>query len=186
VLSSYWLLTLGVATALVLAIAAIYLWRRRRRPSVARALRSVGVQALHDILVPNGMGGQIHIAHLLLTARGLVVLDVKAYRGTVFASDRMDEWAVIGERRFSFPNPQHALYDRVAAVRQLVSDVPVAGHILFEQGADFSRGGRPRDVLLPADLEDLYKKPSAIELERVVGAFAAHWEKIKQAVDYGL
>ena len=38
--------------------------------------------------------------------------------GAVFGGDQMIEWTVIGKkRRFTFANPQHALYDRMAAVR---------------------------------------------------------------------
>ena len=96
------------------------------------------------MLVPDGMGGQIQIEHLLLTANGLVVVDVKAFEGTIFASDRMEEWTVIGrDGRFTFPeSAQSTLYDRVAALRQLVRDVPVVGLVLFAPGADFRRAGR--------------------------------------------
>ena len=35
-------------------------------------------------LVSDGMGGEIHIEHLLLTGKGLVVLDVKTITGVAF------------------------------------------------------------------------------------------------------
>jgi len=38
----------------------------------------------------------------------------------------MSDWTVMGRgRRFTFDNPQPALYDRIAAVKALVGDVPV-------------------------------------------------------------
>lgn len=138
---------------------------------------------LQDVLVPDGMGGQIQLEHLLLTANGLVVIDVKAFDGTIFASDRMEEWTVIGERgRFTFPNPLGTLYDRVAALKQHVRDVPVVGYVLFSPGADFSKG-RPRDVVLPAELMELHRKPERAELERLMGAFTPHWDKIKTVIE---
>ena len=90
--------------------------------------------------------GQIHLEHLLLTAKGLVVIDVKDVPGAVFASDRMDDWTVIHtQRRYSFPNPQGPLLDRVAAVRHSGSEMcPVAGHVLFSDQADLSKG-RPEN-----------------------------------------
>ena len=177
----YWVWALGAAV-LVAAGFALGRWRRRGGENPARALDAIAMAALHDVLVPDGMGGQIHVAHLLLTVRGLVVIDVKAHRGVIFASDRMQEWTVIADRRRSaFPNPQPSLYDRVAAVRLLVKEIPVTGHILFGSGADFSKG-RPRDVLLVSELEAHYRKPPRAEVNRLMEAFAPHWERIRDVL----
>jgi hypothetical protein len=152
----------------------------RRAAQVEKRFRSIAVDALVDVIVPNGMGGEIHLDHVLLTARGLVVLDIKEVRGTVFASDRMDDWTVMGNNnRFTFANPQPALYDRVAAVRSVVPDVPVAGHVLFNDHADFSKG-TPREVIQPIGLLELYRKPAKEELRSLVDAFRPHWERLKE------
>ena len=143
-ISEYWI---WVATAAVVLAAGAFLWRRAwlrgRGPMLEQALRVVAIDHLRDVLLPDGMGGQIQVEHLLLTGNGIVVIDVKAFEGTIFASDRMEEWTVIGRRgRFTFPNPQGTLYDRVAALRQLVRDVPVAGLVLFSLSE--ARQTRPR------------------------------------------
>ena len=179
--SQYWPLVGAFVAAAIAVAALLYLRWRKRGPPLAQALHSVAIERLHNVLVPDGMGGQIQIEHLLLTANGLVVVDVKAFEGTIFASDRMEEWTVIGrEGRFTFPNPQSTLYDRVAALRQLVRDVPVVGHVLFAPGADFSKG-RPRDVVLPAELIERYRKPERADVERLMDAFAPHWDQVKSA-----
>ena len=78
---------------------------------------------------------------MLLTQRGLLVVDLLDHPGAVFGGDQMIEWTVIGKkRRFTFANPQHALYDRMAAVRQLTGDVPVDGRVLFTLRSDFPEG----------------------------------------------
>jgi hypothetical protein len=147
------------------------------------AVKSVAIDSIHDIVLPDGMGGLIHVEYLLLTARGLLVIDVKRFEGIIFASDRMDDWTVISKQgRYTCPNPQGTLYDRVAAVKRLVRDVPVMGFVLFAAGADFSKG-RPRDVLLPAELTDGYKKPDRSEIERLTEAFAMHWERVRDAAE---
>lgn len=141
----------------------------------------MAVDRLEDVWLPDGMGGHIHVEHLLLTARGILVINVKRYEGTVFASDRMNEWTVMGKQgRFAFPNPQGALYDRVAAVRQLIRDVQVTGIILFPSTADFSKG-RPKDVILTAELVEQYRKPERSDVERLTDAYAPHWERIREA-----
>jgi len=170
--------------ALVLLLVGLWWWRRRQRHGsrrrMERALQTVSVEMLEDVLIPDGMGGQIHLERLLLTGQGLVVLDLKDVPGAVFASDRMDDWTVIHtERRYSFPNPQGPLFDRVAAVRQLARDIPVAGHVLFSDRADLSKG-HPRTVLQPADLLARYQKPSKADLAPVMDAFYPHWERVRR------
>jgi hypothetical protein len=179
----YWA-ALAAAFVVVIALLGWWLgWFRRRGPLLGRALQEVAIDRIQDVLVPDGMGGQIHIEHLLLTANGLVVVDVKEFEGTIFASDRMEEWTVIGKQgRYTFPNPLGTLYDRVAALRQLSRDLPVDGHVLFAPGADFSKG-RPKDVVLPAELLSHYRKPEAAELERLQAAFGPHWDRLKSVLE---
>ena len=159
------------------------LWRRNRGPELARALEAVAIERLQNILLPDGMGGHIQVEHLLLTGQGLLVIDAKSFAGTIFASERMADWTVIGKQgRFTFPNPLGTLYDRVAALKQLVRDVPVAGYVLFAGGADFTKG-RPRDVLSAAELVERYRRPDQADLERLLVAFAPHWDRVKAAIE---
>jgi hypothetical protein len=179
----YWILLGVLAVVAMLALAITRGWLRRRGPMLKQALHAVAIDRVQDVLLPDGMGGQIQIEHLLLTGNGLLVIDVKAFQGTIFASDRMAEWTVISSAgRFTFPNPLGTLYDRVAALRQLVRDVPVAGFVLFAAGADFTKG-RPKDILLPAELLERYGKPAQADLERLLVAFAPHWERVKAATE---
>jgi hypothetical protein len=173
----------GIALlAVLLLLGAWLVWRRRNGPEVARALEAVAIDRLQNVLVPDGMGGHIQVEHLLLTGQGLVVIDAKAFVGTIFASERMEEWTVIGKQgRFTFPNPLGTLYDRVAALRQLVRDVPVAGYVLFAGAADFTKG-RPRDVLSAAELVERYRRPDQADLEQLLVAFAPHWDRVKAAI----
>ena len=69
--------------------------------------------------------------------------------------------------------------DRAGTVRQLVRDVPVAGHVLFSDRADLSKGV-PRNVLQPADLLERYQKPAKADLTRLLDAFYPHWEKVRR------
>ncbi len=179
--TQYWIAVVGGVAVLLLAVLLVRSIARRRRPDVVAVLRAAALETAHDILLPNGMGGQIHIEYLLLTAQGLVVVDTKQFVGTIFGGDRMDEWTVIGpQRRFTFPNPQTTLYDRIAAVRRLARDIPVHGHVLFSAGADFS-GGRPREVILAEEFAALYAKPDKSEVEALKDALRPQWEAVRQA-----
>ena len=179
----YWIALAALLAAAVVAFFLVRLWLRRRRLGLSQALHDVAIDRLQNVLLPDGMGGQIQVEHLLLTANGLVVIDVKEFEGTIFAGERMAEWTVIGQRgRFTFPNPLGTLYDRVAALKQIVRDVPVVGFVLFGAGADFTKG-RPKDVVLPGELVDRYRKPEQVDLERLLVAFAPHWERVKAAIE---
>jgi hypothetical protein len=178
--SDYWIFGAAAVSTLLIGWLA-WRWWRRPRGTTHEALQAVSVFVLRDVLLPDGMGGQIYVDHLLLTNRGIVVVDVKDFAGTVFAGDRMEEWTVIGiGRRFGFPNPQGTLLDRVAAVRQLVSNVPVEGHIVFGRQADFAKG-RPKHVMLASELEKHFGKPGGADRDRLSDAYALYWNRLKEA-----
>ncbi len=169
---------LSVLAAVALAIVVTVVVIRRRRRATADVLREIGVKSIQDVVLPAGMGEMIHLQHVLLTAKGILVIEVKSFEGKVFASDRMDEWTVIGEnQRFTFPNPQAALYDRVAAIKAVSRDIPVKGFVLFPAGADFGKD-RPSETIYPDELRERYGRPAEAELERLVEAFYPHWEKV--------
>jgi hypothetical protein len=145
------------AAAVALAAGAFWGWRayqrRSRRRSLLARLERVAFEAAHQVLVPDGMGGFIHIDHLLLTPRGVLVLDTRRVVGLIFGGDQMSDWTVMGRgHRFTFDNPQPALYDRIAAVKALVGDVPVEGRLLFSNVGKFTKG-IPKWVLMLDGIE---------------------------------
>jgi hypothetical protein len=127
--------------------------RRARRRSLLARLERIAFEAAHQVLVPDGMGGFIHIDHILLTPRGVLVLDTRRVAGLIFGGDQMSDWTVMGRgHRFTFDNPQPALYDRIAAVKALVGDVPVEGRLLFSNVGKFTKG-IPKWVLMLDGIE---------------------------------
>jgi hypothetical protein len=145
--------------ALLLLLAAGGYWglrayqRRARRRALLARLERVAFDAVHQVLVPDGMGGFIHIDHLLLTPRGVLVLDTRRVAGLIFGGDQMSDWTVMGRgRRYTFDNPQPALYDRIAAVKALTGEVPVEGRLLFSNVGKFTKG-MPKWVLMLDGIE---------------------------------
>ncbi len=172
----YLLPLLLVATLLSLLL--LYRRRSARGPSLSQVLNEIAFERVDKMVIPNADGGEIQIDHLLLTAQGILIIDIKDVQGVVFGGDKMQDWTVISEnRRFTFSNPQPALFDRIAAVRHIVREVPVAGRILFLDGAEFTKGV-PGMVSTLAELEqefgDVDKSAAKIKIE----AFRQHWEKL--------
>lgn len=179
-------LAIGLAAGAALALGlllGLWLWRRGRKSNLASVLKSIGIASRVDVSLPDGNEGQIHIEQLIFTAQGLLVLDVKNISGVVFGSDGMQEWTTIDNgKRFTFRNPQPALLDRVAALRLIARDIPVAGYVVFPATADFSKG-RPTYVIQPDELGERFVKPARADLERVIEAFSPQWEAVLAACE---
>lgn len=174
-----WLASALLVLILVAAWGRLLLRSWRTHRAVDLAIAQVAYEMLKDVLIPNGMGGQIHVPYLLLTQRGVLVADLLDLPGAIFGGDQMIEWTVIGrKRRFTFANPQHALYDRMAAVRMLTGEVPVEGRLIFTTRAEFPKG-RPRNVL---SIDDLAMEFPVVDRTRgnITAAFGDIWANVKK------
>jgi hypothetical protein len=173
-----WLIPL-LAVALLLLAWLIY--RRRGGNRLQRILDEISHDRIDGLIIPNGDDGEIQIDHLLLTSRGLLVVDIKDVAGIVFGSDKMQEWTVISdERRYTFPNPQAALYDRVAALRYIIREVPVEGRLLFLDDAEFTKG-TPEHVSDLDTLLEQFGEPDKAAARFKLEAFKPHWERVRKA-----
>ena len=172
----------------ILLVVLLVVWllirgRKGRARSLAYVLDTIAFDRIEGLVVPNADEGEIQIDHLVLTAQGLLIIDVKDVSGTVFGSDKMQDWTVISEdKRFTFPNPQPALYDRIAAVRQIVRQVPVAGRILFLDGASFTKGVPGLVSTLDEIMDEFGEKDNSVA-EVKIEAFMPHWELIHSKAD---
>jgi hypothetical protein len=175
----------AVLGAMLLALL-VFVIRAVRRRTAARRLHlgivSASVEYLENVLVPDGMGAALHVDYLLLTSRGVVVVDLRDIRGNIFGGDQMTEWTVMnGAARTTFQNPQHALYDRVAAVRSLAGDLPVEGRVLFTRRAKFPKG-LPRWTLMVDSLRAEFPRVDA-DAARVLGEhFRQNWQALGASV----
>jgi Nuclease-related domain len=152
--------------------------RRARRKQLLARLDRVAYESAHQVLVPDGMGGYIHVDHLLLTPRGLLVLDTRRVPGLIFGGDQMSDWTVIGRRRFTFDNPQPALYDRIAAVKALAGDFPVEGRLLFSNIGKFTKG-MPKYVMMLDGIEvEFPQVDRSLKGSAALAPFAEVWSRV--------
>ena len=177
-LTAAWLLPVALVALLLIWLVV------RRRQSKSRTLASVlgeiSFERLEHLVIPKADEGEIQIDYLILTAQGLLILEIKDVQGAVFGSDKMQDWTVISDdKRFTFSNPQHALYDRIAAVRQIVRQVPVAGRIVFLDGANFTKGV-PSLVCDLDELRDEFGEQDKAAAKVKIEAFKPHWEQMQR------
>jgi hypothetical protein len=158
----------------------LYRFIRGRGGDLEHALAEISFDRIEGLVIPSADEGEILVDYLLLTSQGLLILDIKEVKGTVFGGDKLQDWTVINDdRRYTFSNPQPALYDRIAAVRQIVRQLPVAGRILFLDGAEFTKGtpGLVSDLTqLVSEFGEPDKKAAKFKIE----AFKPHWELIRK------
>ena len=181
---------LGLA-ALVLVVVAVlaglfYLWRwdQRRRMRVVRtfAVTSCGFDHMRDVLVPDGQGNSLHVDFLLLTARGVIVIDLRDIAGNIFGGDQMSAWTVMHRaQRFTFVNPQTGLYDRIAAVRALAQGLPVDGRIVFTGRGQFPKG-LPRHTLMLNSLPSEFPVSDRETMRTVLERWMPAWSAIRKSV----
>ncbi len=177
----HWAWPVAAAAALLALAVWVFLKIRdyRSRRAIDAMIASVGYEMLKNVLLPNGNGGQIHLNYVLLTQRGVLVADLMDLPGAVFGGEQMLEWTAIGKkRRYTFANPQHALYDRMAAIKLLIGDVPVEGRVIFTVRSSFPKG-KPRNVLRIDDLADDFPVVDKVR-GNITAAFGNVWENVKK------
>lgn len=176
----------SVVLGIILIGLLVWLWRweRRRRQRLARiqAVTACGFDHVRDVLVPDGQGGSLHVDFLLLTVRGVVVVDLRDIAGNIFGGDQMNEWTVMnGSQRYTFTNPQTGLYDRIAAVRALAQELPVEGRIVFTARGRFPKG-LPRYTLTLESLSAEFPIADRITVSDLLERWTPPWEQLKTSL----
>jgi hypothetical protein len=175
------LIVLGAVAVALLAFfgGRTYVMRRRDARRVARVTAG-SADFLRNVLVPDGNGGVFHLDFVLLTSRGVVVIDMRDILGIVFGGDQMTDWTLMaGARRSTFANPQSGLYDRIASVKAIAPDTPVEGRIVFTKRAKFPKG-LPRFTVMLESVAAEFPKLGAAELEVAVSKYRPGWERLKE------
>jgi len=175
-------IVLGVIAVALLALLGSRAWVLRRRDArrVAR-VTSGAADYLRNVLVPDGNGGDYHLDFVLLTSRGVVIIDMRDFSGIVFGGDQMTAWTLMsGPSRTTFVNPQAGLYDRIASVKAIATDTPVEGRIVFTKRAKFPKG-LPRFTVMLDSVAAEFPRLGAAELEISVSKYRPGWTKLKEA-----
>ena len=174
-----------IAAGVVAIVLLLLLWRwyRRRRARAALLATVTGgaYDYLRDVLVPDGQGGSLHIDFLLLTTRGCIVIDMRNIAGNIFGGDQMTAWTVMHRAlRYTFANPQTGLYDRIAAVRAEVEELPIEGRVVFGPRGRFPKG-LPRFTLMLGSLPAEFPAAERAQSGALSDSWRADWERLRAA-----
>lgn len=93
----------------------------------------------------------------------------------------MTEWTVMHrEQRYTFANPQTGLYDRIAAVRALIAELPVEGRVVFAPRGRFPKG-LPRFTLMLASIAAEFPPAERAQSGAVPEAWRGDWTRLVAA-----
>jgi hypothetical protein len=152
-------------------------WREERQ--ISRMLRRLGARRLRGLQLPDGMGGEVIIDHLLLSRDALLVVGVKRFSGLIFGGPQTDQWTqVINRVSYKFSNPDEYLQRQVNAIRILAPGTPVTGLHLFTHGAVFPKG-KPANVMSTREIRQLPKRPRPGDIP---AALRMAWEQLVDSV----
>jgi hypothetical protein len=78
-----------------------FIWRRffAGGSPLEKAIAEISYERIESLVIPSADEGEIQVDQLLLTSKGLLILEVKDAQGTVFGSDKMQDWTVISDAR---------------------------------------------------------------------------------------
>jgi len=145
--------------------------KRSQRNSFYNAIKTISSEHKKGIVVPDGLDGFIELGYLLLTPHGLLVVEYRDVKGTVFPGENLEQWPVMYEgQRNSISNPYQALRHRLTAVKALVSDVPISGVLVFPDDIEFGNTP-PDDVIRVSELYRRFGNKDIVNQEQLVSAF---------------
>jgi len=135
----------------------------------------LGRASLRNVFVPDDMGGDLYIEQLLLRDDGLLLVNVKSFRGNIFAADQIELWTqVLGHHSYKFQNPLHQQESDLQALKVLIPKVKLDGLVVFARGCRFPKG-KP-DKVVDYDLLKNIKPPA----EQVLPAVQDAWEQLRK------
>ena len=158
-LEPLWFLLL-VLTLLLLALVVLLpgLFDAARSRKRLGVFKRIAHDSMHDVLVPDGLGGDLYIAHLLLLSDGIAVFNEKPFAGKIFGDTNVDQWTqAVRQRSFRFANPFVELEEQVVAINGLLGRRCVDGYLVFSDDSEFP-WGRPDNVYLRKELDGAFAR----------------------------
>lgn len=154
-------------------------------------MKSVQLDSIHNIVIPDGVDGERVIDSLFLTEYGIILIEKYQTEGHLYGSEEIDMWTqIVRGRSYQFTNPLHHIHTSRQALANISTKVNIHTWVVLCAKADFPKG-QPKDVFL---VDDLSKKINQLRKQNKTDHFAKfHWDKITeiaeqyqpQVVEYG-
>lgn len=178
---SYNQLFLLLIGMLLIGLVSIFIFMRLKknafRRKVKRAIKKISCDYIADIPLDMGEDHYAYFDYILLYRQGIMALEIKDYAGHIYASDKINEWTqVINRKSYKFKNPFFILEQKIDLIKEIIPDQPITVVIIFTEQADFPKG-RPDNVLLISELYKHYGKANANDAPADI---MANWNQLKK------
>ncbi len=119
-----------------------------------KLINRIGKFQLKNIAIQISDDEMVYIDYLMLLPKGIFVLNILKYNGIIFAGENVESWTqLINKKSYKFPNPLHDLDICESAIRSIIGDCDIIGHIAFDSNCEFPKG-KPRRISLLHELSD--------------------------------
>lgn len=126
------------------------------RRALLQRFSGEGYHLLNNLTLPIA-DGTTQIDHVLVSTRGIFIIEVKHYSGWIFANEKSPKWTqVIFKVKNSFQNPLRQNYLHFKTVEKVLDFLPpeiIRSIVVFTGTAEF-KTKRPEGVLLLDELND--------------------------------
>jgi len=171
-------ITLGGVILLVFLF--LFLWRAKIKEAIneyklKQLLKNIGVDARHNIVIPDGIDETIFIEHLILMPDEIFILGVKKFRGLIFAAEKIELWTqVVGNKSYKFENPLLQLESSVVTLNSKTKESKIGKKVLFISGSTFPKG-KPDNIV---SIEKVKTWRRSLIQENVPDSLQKDWETL--------
>lgn len=93
---------------------------------VSRLLQTLDPEThilLNDLYIPKGNGQTSQVDHVLISPKGIFVIETKNYNGWISGAENSPTWTAIKyKHRFYFPNPIWQNYGHIKSIQEYLGD----------------------------------------------------------------
>ncbi|MDH5229360.1 MAG: NERD domain-containing protein [Gammaproteobacteria bacterium] len=175
------LLAISVA-AFAIYFAARYLFRLRRKTAdrrrQIRIMKGISPYVFEDVIIEDGVEGEVTVDYCVLTPGGVLVLNVQNYPGVLFGADNIDLWTQLYQHKsYKFRNPLPYNQYCVQAIKSFFPpSLPVVGRVVFTSAGEFPKG-IPESVSM---LDQLHQDIEYMLDGEVDADVVEAWEELRQ------
>ena len=123
---------------------------------------------LNNVTLPDEDGGTTQVDHILISNKGILIVETKHFSGWLFAGERDKYWTqVIFKTKNQFLNPLRQNYKHICVIRKLLDFLPsqsVGGIVVFTGDAVF-KTNRPNRVLMLNELQPYIENMNVFHAE---------------------
>jgi len=124
------------------------------RTAIVSKFQPPNFHLLNNVTLPF-QDGTTQIDHILISTKGIFVLETKHFSGWVYGNEQSKQWMqVIYRMKNRFQNPLHQNYRHVKAIQQLLEFLPeeqIHSIVVFSGSAEF-KSGMPKGVVYVSHL----------------------------------